>query len=267
MSWKGAISKDPNGGFYALVVRDENNGRGGIESIVNRGYKGRFFTTKKAAEKSVNAYIAKNYPVKKNPLVDNLKWRCIKAGAFYEARSTYDKAINYRIESMHPPKGKIKQFYLYKNDSGFRTSYPSFDSLKDAKAKAQLIDMNFHKGVSAKNPIKNANPKALKTALKVDQAKQLRAGFRATAGGAAGQTGEVQEITQRKTDKVQMVVGVVECIEYTLLDSKGKRIKGQSFRHTFTGKSCPFLTCSHDGKQLYFVGGSYRFKTDGINDI
>lgn len=334
MSWKGAISKDTNGGFYALVVRDENNGRGGIESIVNRGYKGRFFATKKAAEKSVNAYIAKNYPVKKNPLIDKLKWRCIKSGAFYEARSTYDKAINYRIESMHPSKGKIKQFYLYKNDGGLRTSYPSFDSLKDAKTKAQLIDINFHKGVSANpiskknlsalkkiykdlvkitpqetdklienfrklddesielikkskirflsplalseierrkhaknNPIKNTNPKALKTALKVDQAKQLRAGFRATAGGAAGQTGKIKTVARRKADNVQMVVGIIDCIEYTVLDDQGRRIKGQSFRHEFSGKSCPLLTCSHDGKQLYFMGGSYRFKTDGINDI
>jgi len=118
-----------------------------------------------------------------------------------------------------------------------------------------------------KNPIKNANPKALKTALKVDQAKQLRAGFRATAGGAAGQTGKIKTVARRKADNVQMVVGIIDCIEYTVLDDQGRRIKGQSFRHEFSGKSCPLLTCSHDGKQLYFMGGSYRFKTDGINDI
>lgn len=117
------------------------------------------------------------------------------------------------------------------------------------------------------NPIKHKNPAILKTALKVDQAKQLRAGFRATAGGAAGQTGKIKTVARRKADNVQMVVGIIDCIEYTVLDDQGRRIKGQSFRHEFSGKSCPLLTCSHDGKQLYFMGGSYRFKTDGINDI
>ena len=117
------------------------------------------------------------------------------------------------------------------------------------------------------NPIKHKNPSTVKTALKIDAAKALRAGFRATAGGAAGQTGSVKEITQRKRDHVQMAVGVIECIEYTVLNHAGRRITGQSFRHEFSGKSCPTLTVSHDGNQLYIVGGKYKFKTDGINDL
>lgn len=48
-----------NGEFYALIVRLENNGRGGVEKVVITGYKGRHFKTKNAAEKSTGAYIAK----------------------------------------------------------------------------------------------------------------------------------------------------------------------------------------------------------------
>lgn len=254
MSWKGAISKDTNGGFYALVVRDENNGRGGIESIVNRGYKGRFFATKKAAEKSVNAYIAKNYPVKKNPSKNPISKKNL----------TVLKKIYKDLVKITPQEtDKLIENFRKLDDE-------SIELIKKSKIRflspLALSEIERRKHAK-KNPIKNANPKALKTALKVDQAKQLRAGFRATAGGAAGQTGKIKTVARRKADNVQMVVGIIDCIEYTVLDDQGRRIKGQSFRHEFSGKSCPLLTCSHDGKQLYFMGGSYRFKTDGINDI
>lgn len=41
--------------FYALAVRTDRDG----EQHVCNGYKGRFFASRKAAEKSVAAYIAK----------------------------------------------------------------------------------------------------------------------------------------------------------------------------------------------------------------
>jgi demethoxyubiquinone hydroxylase (CLK1/Coq7/Cat5 family) len=41
--------------FYALIIRVDHDG----EQQVCSDYKGRFFNTRKAAEKSANAYIAK----------------------------------------------------------------------------------------------------------------------------------------------------------------------------------------------------------------
>ena len=46
---------EQNGSFYAIIVRLDKDGQ---ENVL-RGYKGRFFATKKAAEKSTAAYIAK----------------------------------------------------------------------------------------------------------------------------------------------------------------------------------------------------------------
>lgn len=56
---KANITQDATGEFYALVVRDQKNGYGGVEEVVLCGYKGRYFKTLKAAEKSTATYIAK----------------------------------------------------------------------------------------------------------------------------------------------------------------------------------------------------------------
>jgi hypothetical protein len=108
-----------------------------------------------------------------------------------------------------------------------------------------------------KNPIKRA---ALARAL------NLRAKFRETAGTAKDKKPRIKTVSVPKTAAVQIGIGKVLAIEYQLVDEHGKHIKGQAFRHEFTGKSQPMLTTDSAGKQLYFVGGSYRFKTDGIND-
>lgn len=57
-NYKANITES-NGEFYALIVRLDNNGRGGVEEVVIRGYKGRHFKTHAAAEKSTASYIAK----------------------------------------------------------------------------------------------------------------------------------------------------------------------------------------------------------------
>lgn len=49
------ITKDAEGGFYALIVRIDRDGQ---ENVIH-GYKGRYFTTAKAAEKSIAAYMEK----------------------------------------------------------------------------------------------------------------------------------------------------------------------------------------------------------------
>ena len=49
------ITKNADGSFYALIVRIDRDGQ---ESVLH-GYKGRHFSTEKAATKSIAAYIAK----------------------------------------------------------------------------------------------------------------------------------------------------------------------------------------------------------------
>lgn len=112
---------------------------------------------------------------------------------------------------------------------------------------------------------KRKNP--LPVRAKLAKALALRAGFRSTAGTHKDKKPRIKTVSIPKTAAVQIGIGKVLAIEYTLVDEKGKPIRGQAFRHEFTGRSQPMLTASHDGKQLYFVGGQYRFKTDGINDI
>lgn len=54
------INEDAEGRFFTMVVREQSNGFGGREEVVVAHYKARFFATRKAAEKSTSAYIAKD---------------------------------------------------------------------------------------------------------------------------------------------------------------------------------------------------------------
>jgi len=234
---------------FSLYARQKNSNKFAIAS-----YFSSFSTAKKYAQQLENS--EKTPQVKKNTLI---------------AENPISQKNLAALKKIYKDLVKITPKETDKLIENFRKlDDESIELIKKSKIRflsPLALSESERRKHANKNPIKNANPKALKTALKVDQAKQLRAGFRATAGGAAGQTGKIKTVARRKADNVQMVVGIIDCIEYTVLDDQGRRIKGQSFRHEFSGKSCPLLTCSHDGKQLYFMGGSYRFKTDGINDI
>jgi hypothetical protein len=52
---RAVISKSSDNAFYALIVRTDKDGQ---ENVIH-GYKGRYFSTLKAAEKSTSAYMAK----------------------------------------------------------------------------------------------------------------------------------------------------------------------------------------------------------------
>jgi hypothetical protein len=54
-NYQARITESADGAFYALVVRIDRDG----QENVTHGYKGRHFATRKAAEKSAAAYIAK----------------------------------------------------------------------------------------------------------------------------------------------------------------------------------------------------------------
>lgn len=54
-SYQPRITKNADNSFYAIVVRIDKDG---YENVLNH-YKGRHFSTLKAAEKSTNNYISK----------------------------------------------------------------------------------------------------------------------------------------------------------------------------------------------------------------
>jgi hypothetical protein len=53
--YKSAITENATNEFYALIVRVDRDG----EEKVIHGYKGRYFKTRKAAERSTSNYITK----------------------------------------------------------------------------------------------------------------------------------------------------------------------------------------------------------------
>lgn len=56
---KPVIIEQAPDSFYTYIVREVNNGRGGVETVCIRGYDARTFKTRAAAEKSTAKYIAK----------------------------------------------------------------------------------------------------------------------------------------------------------------------------------------------------------------
>ena len=70
--------------------------------------------------------------------------------------------------------------------------------------------------------------------------------------------------TVKMPDFPEVALKVGDCLGImyeTVRDGKKER-----YIHEFRGKSRPLLISSHDGKQLFLLGGRYVFKEDGIND-
>jgi hypothetical protein len=171
----------------------------------------------------------------------------------------------YAGDVLHSPSGRALSLQF--TGRGGKITAASADGIKMATMPATVAGVSkFFKDFYGWGAIRE-NPVNAKARAKLAKALALRAGFRSTAGTHKDKTPRVKTVKVRGVDGVQIGIGKVAAIEYTLVDEKGKPIRGQAFRHEFTGRSQPMLTASHDGKQLYFVGGSYRFKTDGINDI
>lgn len=252
MKW----SKNAGGGYHARDARGvlcmiergtHSSGERGF--ILYREGEGRagFYATLKQAK---NAAAARENPVESARIV----WHQAREGGERKTGESPDGGF-YTIQ-----KG-VKGWELY-------VAYPLANKPRAKRlgiyrtVMLAITEANEH---AAGRPVR---PNPVNAGSEIHQAKGLRAGFRATAGvAAAKQAGRVKHVKIRPTDDVQLTIGKVLAIEYAICDDKGRALPGQVFRHEFTGKSCPMLTTGHDGRQLYFVGGSYRFKTDGINDV
>ena len=170
----------------------------------------------------------------------------------------------YVNDVLHSPSGRALSLQF--TVRGGKITAASADGIKMATMPATVAGVSkFLKAFYGWGAIRE-NPVNAKARAKLAKALALRAAFRDTAGTAKDKKPRIKTVSIPKTAAVQIGIGKVLAIEYQLVDEHGKHIKGQAFRHEFTGQSQPMLTTDSAGKQLYFVGGSYRFKTDGIND-
>lgn len=77
-----------------------------------------------------------------------------------------------------------------------------------------------------------------------------------------GHEAEDVEIINFPDHDTILLIGELDGVLYTTVRDG----KTEKYIHEFKGKSRPALCVSHDGKQLYIVGGRYTFKDSGIND-
>ena len=89
----------------------------------------------------------------------------------------------------------------------------------------------------------------------IAQAARLYVQFR-------GEEPEYVEAVRLTVSPVMLLIGECDAVLYTT------RREGhiEHYKHTFAKRSRPLLASSHDGKQLYLLGGSYNFTDAGIID-
>lgn len=98
------------------------------------------------------------------------------------------------------------------------------------------------------------NP-AKRTAEDLGHAADLYEGF-------SGHKARFVDKVPLPTHKVGIVVGKCDGVLYTTIRD-GKR---ERYIHEFRSRARPLLISSSDGRQLYLIGGSYRFTHSGIVD-
>lgn len=97
--------------------------------------------------------------------------------------------------------------------------------------------------------------RVLKNKRAVEQAANLYVQFR-------GENPELVEKVNFKVHPVLMLIGECDGVLYTTRRDG----KLEKYIHKFKRSSRPLLASSHDGKQLYLLGGAYDFTERGIVD-
>lgn len=90
---------------------------------------------------------------------------------------------------------------------------------------------------------------------KVEAAATLYVQFR-------GEEPEAIDSVRLTVSPVMLLIGELDGVLYTTR----REGKMESYVHRFKKKSRPLLAASHDGKQLYILGGEYAFTDAGIID-
>lgn len=128
------------------------------------------------------------------------------------------------------------------------TANPKKDILPELKKGLSVISKPRKK--SASNPIKGSRRRRVK------KAQMLYEDF-------TGHKADGYEIIELPDYDTALKVGNVTGIMYETTRD-GKR---EHYIHEFRKASQPVFAVSHDGQQVFLVGGAYLFKDSGINDI
>jgi hypothetical protein len=124
-----------------------------------------------------------------------------------------------------------------------------------ANPKKQIIP-ELKKGLSAISKAKARNPITGSKKRRVKKAQALFEDF-------TGHKADNYEIVELPDYDTALKVGNVTGIMYeTTRDGKIEH-----YIHEFRKASQPVFAVSHDGQQVFLVGGAYLFKDSGINDI
>lgn len=90
----------------------------------------------------------------------------------------------------------------------------------------------------------------------VSQAAKLYTDFR-------GEEPAYIDVVSLDVAPVMLLIGECDGLLYTTRRDG----KVESYVHKFKKSARPLLTCSNTGKQLYLIGGRYRFTDAGIIDL
>jgi len=124
-----------------------------------------------------------------------------------------------------------------------------------AKPKKDILP-ELKKGISALSKPKARNPIKGSKRRRVKKAQTLYEDF-------TGHKADGYEIVKLPDYDTALKVGNVTGIMYETTRD-GKR---EHYIHEFRKASQPVFAVSHDGQQVFIVGGAYLFKDSGINDL
>lgn len=129
------------------------------------------------------------------------------------------------------------------------TANPKKDILPELKKGVSALSKSKPR-TSKANPIKGSKRRRVK------KAQTLYEDF-------TGHKADQYELIELPDYDTALNVGNVTGIMYTTIRD-GKR---EHYIHEFRKASQPVFAVSHDGQQVFLVGGAYLFKDSGINDI
>jgi len=167
-NYQPRITRSADGDFYALIVRIDRDGQ---EQVIH-GYKGRYFSTLKAAQKSVDGYISK---MRLSNPIDTVRRNIMGTASF-----------NGKFAGMR----KAQDFIIYPLKSGDNN-----DSIL-IQSDTRIGRVNMKNGVVSlsKAHASGAYQPHLSEAVPVgtltgEELLQLKSGIMATASGRAGSSG------------------------------------------------------------------------------
>lgn len=163
------VSGNAENGFYTLVIRYDSNGFGGLEEVVQHGYKGRHFKTREAGIKSAQKWIDKQMggratnpaTEKLDPSIDYLFAHATKAEnliAGDEILDPMNKKFNRVVTQVDALASGLKVFARYP-DGEVRTTHYNYGDIVRTKWDASTV----HAAKKRKRVMTVLNRKSRKT--------------------------------------------------------------------------------------------------------